>query len=108
MCPVQSVTYVSGRSRRTEWIAPPTAGRRKAASGKGLRQLNQLRKSVTDLENPPMKSLEKRLPESHRNWGRVPKNSAAAAVVTRDNGYAFISVEGVGTDPGTVEAIDLQ
>ncbi|MFY9729830.1 MAG: YncE family protein [Candidatus Acidiferrales bacterium] len=30
------------------------------------------------------------------------------AVVTPDNRYAFISVEGVGTDPGTVEVIDLQ
>jgi DNA-binding beta-propeller fold protein YncE len=29
------------------------------------------------------------------------------AVVTPDNRYAFISVEGVGTDPGTVEVIDL-
>ena len=28
-------------------------------------------------------------------------------VVTPDNRYAFISVEGVGTDPGTVEVIDL-
>ena len=30
------------------------------------------------------------------------------AVVSPDNRYAFISVEGVGTDPGTVEVIDLQ
>lgn len=30
------------------------------------------------------------------------------AVVTPDNRYAFISVEGVGADPGTVEVIDLQ
>ncbi len=30
------------------------------------------------------------------------------AVVTPDNRYAFISVEGVGADPGTDEVIDLQ
>ena len=29
------------------------------------------------------------------------------AVVTPDNRYAFISVEGIGSDPGTVEVIDL-
>jgi DNA-binding beta-propeller fold protein YncE len=29
------------------------------------------------------------------------------AVVTPDNRYAFISVEGIGNDPGTVEVIDL-
>jgi hypothetical protein len=29
-------------------------------------------------------------------------------VVTPDNRYAFISVEGIGTDPGTIEVIDLQ
>jgi hypothetical protein len=28
-------------------------------------------------------------------------------VVTPDNRYAFISVEGIGSDPGTVEVIDL-
>lgn len=30
------------------------------------------------------------------------------AVVTPDNRYAFISVEGVGAEPGTVEVIDLE
>jgi DNA-binding beta-propeller fold protein YncE len=29
------------------------------------------------------------------------------AVVSPDNRYAFISVEGIGADPGTVEVIDL-
>jgi hypothetical protein len=55
-----------------------------------------------------MKFLEKRLPESRRNEGRVRKNSGARTVVTPDNHYAFISVEGVGTDPGTVEVVDLE
>jgi hypothetical protein len=30
------------------------------------------------------------------------------AVVTPDNRYAFISIEGVGVEPGTVEVLDLQ
>jgi hypothetical protein len=30
------------------------------------------------------------------------------AVVSSDNRYAFISVEGVGSEPGTVEIIDLE
>ena len=30
------------------------------------------------------------------------------AVVTPDNRYAFISVEGIGAEPGTVEVIDLE
>jgi DNA-binding beta-propeller fold protein YncE len=29
------------------------------------------------------------------------------AVVSPDNRYAFISVEGIGSEPGTVEMIDL-
>jgi DNA-binding beta-propeller fold protein YncE len=30
------------------------------------------------------------------------------AVVSPDNRYAFISVEGIGSEPGTVEIIDLE
>ena len=30
------------------------------------------------------------------------------AVVSPDNRYAFISVEGIGAEPGTVEIIDLE
>jgi hypothetical protein len=40
--------------------------------------------------------------------GQSSENLGRTAVVTPDNRYAFISVEGVGTDPGTVEVIDLQ
>jgi DNA-binding beta-propeller fold protein YncE len=29
-------------------------------------------------------------------------------VVTPDDRYAFVTVEGVGSEPGTVEVIDLQ
>ena len=40
--------------------------------------------------------------------GQSSENLGRTAVVTPDKRYAFISVEGVGTYPGTVEVIDLQ
>jgi len=41
---------------------------------------------------------------------RIPtkRRVVHGAVVTPDNRYAFISVEGVGSEPGTVEIIDLE
>jgi DNA-binding beta-propeller fold protein YncE len=38
----------------------------------------------------------------------VKRRVVHGAVVSPDNRYAFISVEGVGSEPGTVEIIDLQ
>ena len=48
-------------------------------------------------------------PKSGKELARLPtkRKVVHGAVVTPDNRYAFISVEGVGTDPGTVEVIDL-
>jgi DNA-binding beta-propeller fold protein YncE len=48
-------------------------------------------------------------PQSGRELARLPtkRKVVHGAVVTPDNRYAFISVEGVGADPGTVEVIDL-
>jgi DNA-binding beta-propeller fold protein YncE len=48
-------------------------------------------------------------PKSGKELVRLPtkRKVVHGAVVTPDNRYAFISVEGVGDDPGTVEAIDL-
>jgi DNA-binding beta-propeller fold protein YncE len=44
-----------------------------------------------------------------KELGRIPtkRKVVHGAVVSPDNRYAFISVEGVGADPGTVEVIDL-
>ncbi|HWX42356.1 MAG TPA: YncE family protein, partial [Blastocatellia bacterium] len=41
---------------------------------------------------------------------RIPtkRRVVHGALVTPDNRYAFISVEGVGSEPGTVEIIDLE
>jgi len=45
-----------------------------------------------------------------RELGRIPtkRRVVHGAVVSPDSRYAFISVEGVGSEPGTVEIIDLQ
>ena len=48
-------------------------------------------------------------PKTGKELARVPtkRKVVHGAVVTPDNRYAFISVEGIGSDPGTVEVIDL-
>src|ERR1700730_11619884 len=48
-------------------------------------------------------------PKSGKELARIPtkRKVVHGAVVTPDNRYAFISVEGIGSDPATVEVIDL-
>jgi DNA-binding beta-propeller fold protein YncE len=48
-------------------------------------------------------------PKSGKELARLPtkRKVVHGAVVTPDQRYAFISVEGIGSDPGTVEVIDL-
>lgn len=45
-----------------------------------------------------------------KELARIPtkRKVVHGAVVSPDNRYAFISVEGIGTEPGTVEIIDLE
>jgi DNA-binding beta-propeller fold protein YncE len=49
-------------------------------------------------------------PKTGKELAKLPtkRKVVHGAVVTPDNRYAFISVEGVGAEPGTVEVIDLQ
>jgi DNA-binding beta-propeller fold protein YncE len=49
-------------------------------------------------------------PVSGKELARIPtlRKVVHGAVVSSDDRYAFISVEGVGTEPGTVEVIDLK
>ena len=49
-------------------------------------------------------------PVSGKELARIPtkRKVVHGAVVTPDDRYAFISVEGVGDEPGTVEVIDLK
>ena len=48
--------------------------------------------------------------KSGKELARIPtkRKVVHGAVVSPDNRYAFISVEGVGSEPGTVEIIDLE
>ncbi len=48
-------------------------------------------------------------PQTGKELAKLPtkRKIVHGAVVTPDNRYAFISVEGVGAEPGTVEVIDL-
>jgi DNA-binding beta-propeller fold protein YncE len=48
--------------------------------------------------------------KSGRELARIPTKRRVihGAVVSPDNRYAFISVEGVGSEPGTVEVIDME
>src|ERR1700683_2266810 len=48
-------------------------------------------------------------PKTGKELAKLPtkRKIVHGAVVTPDNRYAFISVEGIGSDPGTVEVIDL-
>jgi DNA-binding beta-propeller fold protein YncE len=49
-------------------------------------------------------------PKTGKELARIPtkRNVVHGAVVSPDNRYAFISVEGIGSDPGTLEVIDLE
>ncbi len=49
-------------------------------------------------------------PVTGRELAKIPtqRKVVHGAVVSPDDRYAFISVEGVGSEPGTVEVIDLQ
>jgi DNA-binding beta-propeller fold protein YncE len=49
-------------------------------------------------------------PMSGKELARIPtlRKVVHGAVVTPDDRYVFISVEGVGSEPGTVEVIDLK
>jgi DNA-binding beta-propeller fold protein YncE len=39
---------------------------------------------------------------------RGTRTVASGVAVSRDSRYAFVTLEGVGGDPGTVDIIDLQ
>jgi DNA-binding beta-propeller fold protein YncE len=49
-------------------------------------------------------------PKSGKELARIPtkRKVVHGAVVSPDNRFVFISVEGIGSDPGTLEAIDLE
>jgi DNA-binding beta-propeller fold protein YncE len=62
---------------------------------------------ATNKRGPSVSVLEVK---SGKELARLPtrRKVVHGAIVTPDNRYAFISVEGIGSEPGTVEIIDLE
>ncbi|MGA9888241.1 MAG: beta-propeller fold lactonase family protein [Candidatus Acidiferrales bacterium] len=82
---------------------------RRFAAGNGVYNLAMTKDGRLVATNKRGQSVSIFDPKSGKELGRLPtkRKVVHGAVVTPDNRYAFISVEGVGDEPGTVEVIDL-
>ncbi len=83
---------------------------RRIAAGPGVYNLAVTRDGrliATNKRGPSVSVFDLK---SGKELARIPtkRRVVHGAVVSPDNRYAFISVEGVGSEPGTVEIIDLQ
>jgi DNA-binding beta-propeller fold protein YncE len=89
-------------------VASWKVGRRFPA-GTGVYNLAMTKDSRLIATNKRGQSVSIFDPKSGKELVRLPtrRKVVHGAVVTPDNRYAFISVEGIGSDPGTVEVIDL-
>lgn len=83
---------------------------RRFAAGNGVYNLAMTKDGRLIATNKRGQSVSIFDPRSGKELARLStkRKVVHGAVVTPDNRYAFISVEGVGTDPGTVEIIDLE
>jgi DNA-binding beta-propeller fold protein YncE len=82
---------------------------RRFAAGNGVYNLAMTKDGRLVATNKRGQSVSIFDPKTGKELARLPtkRKVVHGAVVTPDNRYAFISVEGVGDDPGTVEVIDL-
>lgn len=82
---------------------------RRFAAGNGVYNLAMAKDGRLVATNKRGQSVSIFDPKSGKELARLAtkRKVVHGAVVTPDNRYAFISVEGVGDDPGTVEVIDL-
>jgi DNA-binding beta-propeller fold protein YncE len=82
---------------------------RRFPAGNGVYNLAMTRDGRLVATNKRGQSVSVFDPETGKELARLPtkRKVVHGAVVTPDNRYAFISVEGVGAEPGTVEVIDL-
>jgi DNA-binding beta-propeller fold protein YncE len=82
---------------------------RRFPAGNGVYNLAMTRDGRLVATNKRGQSVSIFDPKSGKELAHLPtkRKVVHGAVVTPDNRYAFISVEGVGDDPGTVEVIDL-
>ena len=83
---------------------------RRIAAGPGVYNLAVTRDGrliATNKRGPSVSVFDLK---SGKELARIPtrRRVVHGAVVSPDNRYAFISVEGVGSEPGTVEIIDLE
>jgi DNA-binding beta-propeller fold protein YncE len=82
---------------------------RRFSAGTGVYNLAMTKNGRLIATNKRGQSVSIFDPETGRELARIPtkRTIVHGAVVSPDDRYAFISVEGVGSDPGTVEVIDL-
>lgn len=82
---------------------------RRFPAGNGVYNLAMTRDGRLIATNKRGQSVSIFDPVTGKELARVPtqRKVVHGAVVTPDDRYAFISVEGVGSEPGTVEVIDL-
>lgn len=82
---------------------------RRFTAGTGVYNLAMTKDGRLIATNKRGQSLSIFDPIAGKELARLPtkRKVVHGAVVTPDNRYAFISVEGVGAEPGTVEVIDL-
>jgi DNA-binding beta-propeller fold protein YncE len=83
---------------------------RRFAAGTGVYNLAMTKDGRLVATNKRGQSVSVFDPKSGKELARIPtkRKVVHGAVVSPDNRYAFISVEGVGSEPGTLEVIDLQ
>jgi len=83
---------------------------RRFAAGSGVYNLAMTKDGRLVATNKRGQSVSVFDPKSGKELARVPtkRKVVHGAVVSPDNRYVFISVEGIGSDPGTLEVIDLE
>jgi len=83
---------------------------RRFAAGPGAYNLAMTKDGRLIVTNKRGQSVSVFDPATGKELALIPtkRKVVHGAVVSPDNRYAFITVEGVGTEPGTVEVIDLE
>jgi DNA-binding beta-propeller fold protein YncE len=106
-----SIIYVAC-NQSNEIVAINTATwtlARRFPAGNGVYNLAMTKDGRLIATNKRGQSVSVFDPETGRELARIPtqRKIVHGAVISPDDRYAFISVEGVGAEPGTVEVIDL-
>jgi len=83
---------------------------RRFATGSGVYNLAMTKDGRLVATNKRGQSVSVFDPKSGKELARIStkRRVVHGVVVSPDNRYAFISVEGIGSDPGTLEVIDLK